>query len=85
METEFILHTDEVKCVLPCHGSSKCDCLRGWDVIQMSDINDVCDVKLNKTTFNTFGLYFRYKCMPFSNTAVNQSIRLSLLVILELL
>ena len=44
MDTEFILHTDKVKCVLPCHGSSKCDCLREWDVIQMSDTNEVCDL-----------------------------------------
>ena len=43
MDTEFGLHTDEVNCVLPCHGSSKCDCLRYWDVIQMTDTNEVCN------------------------------------------
>ena len=30
-----------VKCVLPCYGSSECDCLTGWDVTQMTDKNEV--------------------------------------------
>ena len=45
MDTEFILHADEVKCVLPCRDSSECDCMHGWEVIQMRDASDVCDVK----------------------------------------
>ena len=49
MDTEFILHTDRVKCVLPCHGSSMCDCLHGWDVIQINDTNEVCDIKIKKS------------------------------------
>ena len=62
VDTEFVLHTDKVKCVLPCYGSSECDCLTGWDVTQMTDMNEVCD--------NSYGicecvcicqpLYFRY-------------------------
>lgn len=43
MNTEFVLHADRVKCVLPCYGSSICDCIRGWNVIQMSDTSDVCN------------------------------------------
>ena len=48
VDTEFILHTDEVKCVLPCLSSSKCDCLHGWDVIQLNDTNEVSDIKVSK-------------------------------------
>ena len=31
----------ELKCVLPCSGSSECDCLSGWSVTQMNDISEV--------------------------------------------
>ena len=49
VDTEFILHmNNKVKCVLPCHKSSKCDCLSGWDVVQMTDTNEVCDSEGNK-------------------------------------
>ncbi|XP_065887107.1 uncharacterized protein [Dysidea avara] len=43
VETEFMINGDgtELKCILPCSGSSECDCLSGWDVTQMSDINEV--------------------------------------------
>lgn len=41
VDTQFIMHANEVKCVLPCYGSSECDCLSGWDVIQMSDTDEV--------------------------------------------
>jgi len=31
----------ELKCVLPCSGSSECDCLSGWSVTRMNDISEV--------------------------------------------
>ena len=44
VETEFMIDGDgtELKCVLPCSGSSECDCLAGWSVTQMNDINEAC-------------------------------------------
>ena len=70
--------------MLPCYGSSTCDCIRGWNVIQMSDINDVCD-NMIKSHVNTFILNYRCKEMKSINMAVNQSFHLSLRhVILEL-
>ena len=43
METEFLIGGSgtDLQCILPCSGSSECDCLDGWDVTQMSDINEV--------------------------------------------
>ena len=44
LETEFIVDGDgtELKCVLPCCGSSECDCLSGWDVAQTNNMTEVC-------------------------------------------
>jgi len=43
VETEFLIGGSgtNLQCILPCSGSSECDCLDGWDVTQMSDINEV--------------------------------------------
>ncbi|XP_065887148.1 uncharacterized protein [Dysidea avara] len=43
VETEFMIGVSgtELKCVLPCSGSSECDCLTGWNVTQMSDISEI--------------------------------------------
>ena len=30
-----------LKCVLPCRGSSKCDCLSGWEVTQTNHLAEV--------------------------------------------
>ena len=44
LETEFMIDGDgtKLKCVLPCSGSSECDCLSGWEVTQINDISEVC-------------------------------------------
>ena len=41
--TEFMISGDgtELRCVLPCNGSSECDCLSGWEVTQMNDVGKV--------------------------------------------
>ena len=43
-ETEFMIDGDgtKLKCVLPCSGSSQCDCLSGWEVTQINDISEIC-------------------------------------------
>ncbi|XP_065887091.1 uncharacterized protein [Dysidea avara] len=49
--TEFMVDGDgtELKCVLPCSGSSECDCLSGWSVTRM---NDISEVSIGKDTCN---------------------------------
>ena len=46
VETEFMVDSDgtELKCILPCSGSSECDCLSGWSVTQVNDISEVNSV-----------------------------------------
>ena len=37
LETEFTISGDgtELRCVLPCSGSSECDCLSGWEISEV--------------------------------------------------
>jgi len=41
--TEFMISDNgaDLQCVLPCNGSSECDCLTNWDVTPMTDMNEV--------------------------------------------
>jgi len=41
--TEFMISGNgaDLQCVLPCNGSSKCDCLTNWDVTPMTNMNKV--------------------------------------------
>ena len=41
VETEFMIsgHGANLQCILPCNNSSKCDCLTGWDVTPLTDLN----------------------------------------------
>ena len=41
VETEFLISGDgaNVQCILPCNGSTECDCLNGWDVTPLTDLN----------------------------------------------
>ena len=43
VETEFLIDGNgtELKCVLPCSGSSECNCLSGWSVSRMNDVSEV--------------------------------------------
>ena len=40
MKTEFMIDGNdiELKCVLPCSGSSECACLSGWSVTLLSEV-----------------------------------------------
>lgn len=31
----------DLQCVLPCYGTSECDCLTNWDVTQFTELNEV--------------------------------------------
>ena len=43
VETQFKINGTgaDLRCVLPCNGSGECECLAGWDVTPMSDVNEV--------------------------------------------
>ena len=62
VETEFMIGVSgtELKCVLPCSGSSECDCLTGWNVTQMSDISEVSYIEHAQKLFITSVHLHRY-------------------------
>ncbi|XP_065887119.1 uncharacterized protein [Dysidea avara] len=53
VETKFMIDGDgtELKCVLPCSGSSECDCLSGWSVTQINVEKDATKTDLKSFSF----------------------------------
>ncbi|XP_065887085.1 serine/threonine-protein kinase TAO3-like isoform X2 [Dysidea avara] len=68
--TELMVDGDgtELKCVLPCSGSSECDCLSGWSVTQMNDISEVHTIEKNRNpssqwTADPMRSSFKFTCL----------------------
>ncbi|XP_065887093.1 uncharacterized protein [Dysidea avara] len=71
LETELMIDGDgtELKCVLPCSGSSECDCLSGWSVIQTSNMVEISVEKdTPKYKIDPMKFSFKFGCsQPTTN------------------